>query len=108
MLRKNFESEIQKLKNEILSFGAMVEQNLVESVDALKKRDVNRSHKVVEVDKSINKKRFELENEVELVDGYNRLNDYGFKFDFTLTADIAHCCYGRDPDGNLIEISSYK
>ena len=67
MLRKNFESEIQKLKNEILSFGAMVEQNLVESVDALKKRDVNRSHKVVEVDKSINKKRFELENEVMIL-----------------------------------------
>ena len=47
---------------------------------------------------------FELENEVELVDGYNRLNDYGFKFDFTLTADIAHCCYGRDPDGNRFEV----
>jgi catechol 2,3-dioxygenase len=47
---------------------------------------------------------FELENEVELVEGYNRLNEYGFKFDFTLTADIAHCCYGRDPDGNRFEV----
>jgi len=42
----------------------MVEQNLLESVDALKHRDVNRSRKVVDVDKAINKKRFELENEV--------------------------------------------
>ena len=67
MLRKNFESEIQKMKNEILSFGSMVEQNLLESVDALKHRDVNRSHKVVEVDKTINKKRFELENEVMIL-----------------------------------------
>jgi len=63
-VEKNFESEIQKLKNEILSFGSMVEQNLLESVDALKHRDVNRSRKVVDVDKAINKKRFELENEV--------------------------------------------
>ncbi len=67
MLRKSFESEIQNMKNEILAFGSMVEQNLLESVDALKSRDVNRSHKVVEVDKIINKKRFELENEVMIL-----------------------------------------
>ncbi len=67
MLRKSFESEIQNMKNEILAFGSMVEQNLLESVDALKTRDVNRSHKVVEVDKIINKKRFELENEVMIL-----------------------------------------
>jgi catechol 2,3-dioxygenase len=36
---------------------------------------------------------FELENEVELVRGYERLDDYGYKFDFTLSADIAHCCF---------------
>ena len=47
---------------------------------------------------------FELENEVDLVKGYERIADYGFKFDFTLTADIAHCCYGRDPDGNRFEV----
>ena len=47
---------------------------------------------------------FELENEVELVRGYERIKDYGFAFDFTLSADIAHCCYGRDPDGNRFEV----
>jgi phosphate transport system protein len=67
MLRKNFESEIHRLKDEILDFGGMVEKNLLDSVDALKRRDVGKSHKVVEVDKVINKKRFELENEVMIL-----------------------------------------
>lgn len=47
---------------------------------------------------------FELENEVELVEGYKRCADYGFKFDFTLSADVAHCCYGHDPEGNRFEV----
>lgn len=67
MLRKNFESEINKLKDEILDFGGMVEQNLLDSVDALKRRDITKSQKVVGFDKVINKKRFELENEVMIL-----------------------------------------
>jgi catechol 2,3-dioxygenase len=47
---------------------------------------------------------FELENEVELVEGYKRLAEYGFNFDFTLSADVAHCCYGHDPEGNRFEV----
>lgn len=47
---------------------------------------------------------FELENEVDLVNGYNRIGEQGFEFDFNLSADVAHCCYGRDPDGNRFEV----
>jgi catechol 2,3-dioxygenase len=47
---------------------------------------------------------FELENEVELVEGYKRLGEYGYAFDFTLSADVAHCCYGHDPEGNRFEV----
>lgn len=64
MLRKNFEQEIKQLKDEILLLGSMVEQATLESVDALKKRDLEASQKVVVFDKKINQKRFELENRV--------------------------------------------
>lgn len=64
MLRKTFEAEIQELKDGILMLGSMVEQNVLDSVKALKERDLALSQKVVELDKKINAKRFELENQV--------------------------------------------
>jgi len=67
MLRKTFEQEIQHLKDEIILLGSMVEQALLDSVEALKKRDVEASHRVVEGDKKINEKRFHLENEVMVI-----------------------------------------
>jgi catechol 2,3-dioxygenase len=47
---------------------------------------------------------FELENEVDLVDGYNRAVAAGVKFSHTRDHDVAHSCYLRDPDDNMIEI----
>jgi len=67
MLRKNFENEIQHLKDEIILLGSMVEQALLDSVEALKKRDIERAHKIVEMDLRINEKRFALENEVMII-----------------------------------------
>jgi phosphate transport system protein len=67
MLRKTFEHEIQHLKDEIILLGSMVEQSLLDSVEALKKRDVEASRKIVERDNEINRKRFELENEVMII-----------------------------------------
>jgi len=64
MLRKTFENEIQQLKDEIILLGSMVEQSIVESVEALKKRDIEASKKIIELDRQINAKRFELENQV--------------------------------------------
>ncbi len=63
MIRKTFESEIQHLKDEIVVLGSMVEQSIVDSVEALKERDIEASRKVIELDKRINAKRFALENE---------------------------------------------
>ena len=45
MLRKTFEQEIQQLKDDILILGSMVEQSLLEAVDALKKRDLAFQHR---------------------------------------------------------------
>ena len=67
MLRKTFESEIQQVKDEIILLGSLVEQNLLDSVDAMKKRDAEASQKVIELDKKINAKRFELENQVMII-----------------------------------------
>jgi catechol 2,3-dioxygenase len=47
---------------------------------------------------------FELENEVELVEGYQRAVADKVSFTRTVDHDIAHSVYGRDPDGNHYEI----
>ena len=64
MLRKTFETEIQQLKDEIILLGSLVEQNLLDSVDAMKRRDTAASEKVIALDRQINDKRFALENQV--------------------------------------------
>jgi phosphate transport system protein len=55
------------MKDEIILLGSMVEQSLLEAVDALKKRDIEASKKIVDNDKTINEKRFQLENEVMII-----------------------------------------
>jgi len=62
--RRTFELEILHLKDEILILGSMVEQALLDSVEALKKRDVDWSKKIIEGDAAINDKRFSMENHV--------------------------------------------
>jgi phosphate transport system protein len=67
MVRTTFEREIQELKDEIIILGSMVEQAMLDSVDALKKRDTNWSQRVIDGDALINQKRFELENRVMII-----------------------------------------
>ncbi|MCX6079777.1 MAG: phosphate signaling complex protein PhoU [Chloroflexi bacterium] len=67
MLRKTFETEIQQLKDEIILLGSLVEQNVLDAVDAMKKRDIAASRKVIALDKQINEKRFALENQVMII-----------------------------------------
>ena len=64
MLRKTFENEIQQLKDDVLLLGSMVEQAILNSVEALKKRDIKASEKIFDEDREINKKRFEIENKL--------------------------------------------
>ena len=64
MLRKTFENEIQQVKDDVLVLGSMVEQAILGSVEALKKRDIKASEKIFEEDKEINKKRFDIENKL--------------------------------------------
>lgn len=67
MLRKTFENEIQQVKDDVLLLGSMVEQAILGSVEALKKRDIKASEMIFEQDKEINKKRFEIENKLMIL-----------------------------------------
>jgi phosphate transport system protein len=67
MLRKTFETEIQQVKDDVLLLGSMVEQAILGSVEALKKRDLKASEKILMDDKSINKKRFDIENQLMIL-----------------------------------------
>jgi len=66
-IRKTFDQEIQQLKDEILLLGSMVEQATLDSVEALKKRDLRWSEQIIANDKKINEKRFILENQVMIL-----------------------------------------
>ena len=67
MLRKSFETEIKQVKDDVLMLGSMVEQSIIGSVEALKKRDVKAAQKILEGDRAINKKRFEIETQLMIL-----------------------------------------
>ena len=67
MIRKTFEHEMQQVKDEILVLGSMVETAILGTVDALKKRDIKEAEKILEADKEINKKRFEIESQLMIL-----------------------------------------
>ena len=66
-MRKTFETEIQQLKDELLVLGSMVEQQILGSVEALKKRDVEASRRIQETDLQVNAKRYAIEEQVMVV-----------------------------------------
>lgn len=61
MPRKSFGQEMQEVKNEILLLASMVEEAVMESAQALKDNDLERSRRVLQNDLRINRKRFEIE-----------------------------------------------
>jgi phosphate transport system protein len=67
MLRKTFETEIQQVKDDVLLLGSMVEKAIIDSVEALKKRDIKFSRMIIAQDGDINKKRFEIENQLMIL-----------------------------------------
>jgi phosphate transport system protein len=66
-IRKTFDQELKYAKDEILILGSMVEEAVLASMDALKKRDFAASHQIYEKDRKINEKRFEIENNVMII-----------------------------------------
>ena len=63
MIRESFDRELQRLMDEVLTLGSMVEEALVASVQALKARDHEAARVLIAQDRSINKRRYEIETE---------------------------------------------
>jgi phosphate transport system protein len=63
MPREAFERELQRLEDEMLAMASMVEEAMTESVDVLKRRDLEDSQRLIDRDYLINKKRFEIESD---------------------------------------------
>jgi len=63
MPRETFDRELQRLQDELLILGSMVERAIAESVDALKRRDFEASRRIVAQDRDINAQRFAIESD---------------------------------------------
>ncbi len=64
MPRQTLDREIHHLQDEVLLLGSMVEQALLNAVDALKQRDLEAARRVYDNDDLINEKRYAIENRV--------------------------------------------
>jgi phosphate transport system protein len=63
MPREKFEHDLHRLKDEILALGAMAERAVAESVQALKRHDVEHARRIMDGDRAINERRYAIENE---------------------------------------------
>jgi phosphate transport system protein len=63
MPRETFDRELQRLQDEMLKLGSIVRHALLQSVQALKRRDFAASQRLIEEDNAINDKRFEIEHD---------------------------------------------
>jgi phosphate transport system protein len=67
MPRDTLDIEFSKIQDELLALGSMVEQAILDSVVALKNRDEQASHKIIDFDQEINDKRYAIENAIIIV-----------------------------------------
>lgn len=63
MTRETFERELQKLQDDVLLLGKMVEQAVMDSVTALRQRDKKSARRVRAGDQQINEKRYQIEQD---------------------------------------------
>jgi phosphate transport system protein len=64
MPRQTFDRQIHHLQDEVLLLGSMVEQALINSVDALRRRDIPTARRLFAEDQLVNEKRFAIENNI--------------------------------------------
>ena len=63
MPRTAFERELQELEKRLEDLGRMVEEALVASVDALKRRDLEKARQIIDADRATNERRLAIEHE---------------------------------------------
>lgn len=64
MIRVQFEKELQRLQDELILMGSMVTEALHDAVDILKRKDVAAAEKLIAADRDINRRRFQIEDDV--------------------------------------------
>jgi len=62
MTRDLFNSEIRQLQDEVLVLGSMAEKAILDSLEALRDGDREWSKKIIEDDRNVNRKRFDIED----------------------------------------------
>jgi phosphate transport system protein len=80
MTRQTFDQELNRLQDELLTLGSMVEEALVQSVETLKQRDFIGSRRLIAGDRAINERRYAIEEDtaaiLEIVTELERMGDY--------------------------------
>ncbi|MGD9116117.1 MAG: phosphate signaling complex protein PhoU [Dehalococcoidia bacterium] len=67
-IRAEFHTKLQQIQNDLLAMGSMAEKAILNSVKALKERDLETAQRIITEDMRINEKRFEIEERcVELI-----------------------------------------
>lgn len=63
MTRIRYEKQLQGLQDELLVMGSLVSKAMLDSLDVLKRQDLDAARKLITDDRVINKKRFKIEDE---------------------------------------------
>jgi phosphate transport system protein len=62
-LRETFERELQRIQDDVLALGSMVEKAIIESVENLKQRDLEGARRLIAEDRLLNERRFAIEHD---------------------------------------------
>jgi phosphate transport system protein len=62
MARETFDRQLQMMLDQVLVLGSMVEQAVLDSLEALKRRDQAAASRIYEADLQINEKRYSIES----------------------------------------------
>ena len=62
MTRERFDRQLKMLLDQVLVLGSMVEQSVLDSLDALKRRDLATARRIYTADQQVNEKRYSIES----------------------------------------------
>lgn len=63
-MRQVFDRQMQKIQEDLLSLGSMVEGAILDGVQILYRRDISGSYRLIDWDQRVNERRFVIEQEV--------------------------------------------
>jgi phosphate transport system protein len=67
MVREAYQKALKDLQGEVLELGEMVSEAIKDAVEALKKRDIEKSRQIIKNDRLVNRKRFDIEEHCVLL-----------------------------------------